>query len=235
MVDCLSDRKYLWIFAAFILVQVGNQRGPAAGWFLRYQLNMSLDIQGKMQSWTQPAIMILSFPFGWLVDRFKPSRMLVPWLVAWALTDLVSYFVLRGPWSLLICSLITGVTSLGYRLCVSTLTPEIYPREKLGQFCSCSATLQSIVCMGTILIVSWLGDHLGIGKWQFVYLWATVFHLLGAVCFTKVCYDLYRAEHAATLEPKCHVCGCSLVNSPAVCPECGTDLSSVAPDIVSGA
>ncbi len=61
---------------------------------------------------------------------------------------------------------------------------EVFPREKLGQFCSANALSILIVTNTATLFCAWFFDHLKNDRCAF--LWQAVFLFLGALAFIKV-------------------------------------------------
>jgi Na+/melibiose symporter-like transporter len=200
LTDCFGHTRYLWIFATFIIIQVGNQTGTV-GMFLRLdQLHLSMSDIGKINANASLAVlfitMAIGFPVGALVDRVGALRLVAPCLLLWAAANFVAFRYVQGYTSLLLCSILITVANFPYTMCVAALTPEVYPKDKLGQFCSASSISQSLVCIGTIILAGMLFDHLGQGFYHYAYLWSTICELIGVLGFLKIYFD-WRRERAA--------------------------------------
>jgi len=74
----------------------------------------------------------------------------------------------------------------------SVLNVEIFPREKLGQFCSANAFVYNTSCMLIALPVGILFDYLN--NYRYCYLWSALFRLISAALFLKVYINYKRVK-----------------------------------------
>ncbi|MEO7934201.1 MAG: MFS transporter [Chthoniobacterales bacterium] len=200
-VDCFSESYYLWFFAGYIAYQVGNISNMYRIFHWNETLGLSLDTIGKMQAWPSLVIVLLGYPLGALVDRLNPMRVLGPSLLLWALCNVASFFFLRGATSLLLCIGAIMIASFIFGICASVATVEIFPREKIGQFCSANSISQQVFCFLITplagLFFDWIKDY------TYVYLWSAVAQFLAAAIFTKVCFNWrHRTGLLAEIEPQ---------------------------------
>ena len=183
-VECYSKPYFLWIFAAFTLIQIGNLGNEYRGYYLHYDLKLNLDEIGKASAMPQLVVMLLGLGVGSLADRLKPVRLTAPALLFWALTNVGAYFFVHDQFSYLIWFTLINLAIFAQGVLYGALVPELYPREKLGQFCSASATM-AIVVSGLIkTFVGMLFDYIHYNR--FCFLWSAIFEFLSVLVFLKV-------------------------------------------------
>ncbi len=191
-VECFGNSYYLWIFAAFIFYQLGNLAVIYRIFHWRDTLGMGLDTIGKMQAWPSAAIVLLGFPLGAMVDRLNPMRVIAPSLLIWGTVNVACFFFLKGPTSLLIMLTAIALAQFIFSVCVGVLTIEVFPREKIGQFCSANAICQQVFCLIVGPLLGLLLDHLK--DYSYVYLWSAIFQFLAAGLFIKVYLNWLRLK-----------------------------------------
>ena len=183
-VECYSKPYFLWIFAAFTLTQIGNLGNNYRGYYLHYDLKLNLDEIGKASSFSPLLIMALGFGIGSLADRLKPMRLMAPLWFLWATVNVGAYFFVHDELSYLICFTLINIVVFGQGVIYGALVPELYPREKLGQFCSACATLTTVICGLGNTFVGKFFDY--IHYTRFCFLWSAIFEFLAALVFLKV-------------------------------------------------
>ncbi len=183
-VECYSKTYFLWIFTAFTLIQIGNLGNEYRGYYLHYDLKLNLDEIGKASAVSQLFIMLVGFGVGSLADRLKPVRLIAPVLLFWTLTNVGAYFYVHDQVSYLIGFTLINLAIFAQGVLYGALVPELYPREKLGQFCSASATM-ALVISGLIKpFVGMFFDHIHYNR--FCFLWSAIFEFLAVLVFLKV-------------------------------------------------
>jgi len=186
-VECYSKPYFLWIFAGFALLQIGNLGNDYRNFYLHYDLKLNLDQIGKASAIPQVLIMILGFGIGSLADRLKPVR-LMPYLTfLWSLTLIGSYFFVHDQLSWLIWFTLINLAIFAQGVLYGALIPELYPREKLGQFCSGAATMQAVICGISRPLVGMFFDY--IHYTRLCFLWSAFFNILGGIIFIKVYHN----------------------------------------------
>lgn len=192
--DCYSQPYYLWIFAAFTFYQLGNLSNMFRLFHWRDTLGLNLDVIGKMQAWPALGIVLLGYPIGALVDKIGAMRLIAPALLLWAGVNVLAFFFLKGALSLLVCFSGITLSSFVFGLCLSVLTVEVFPREKLGQFCSANQLVHSAVTFLMGPVVGVLLDYLN--DYTYVYAWTAFFQVLGALLFVKVYWNWRQVRKA---------------------------------------
>ena len=194
-VECYSEPYYLWIFCAFVLYGLNNAGNQLKINYTMNELHLSWDLVGKLNSAPLVIAVLLGYFIGSMTDRIHPVR-LFPWLnFAWALTCLGSYIFIKGAWSYFIWISLTQIAIFAYQVAFGALLPEIYPREKLGQFCSACVLLQIAVGFILQIPIGEFWDWLNFDR--FAYIWSAVFLFGAGLVWLKV-LDNYNKRH-------CHV------------------------------
>ena len=183
--ECYSKPYFLWIFAAFTLTQIGNLGNSYRNFYLHYDLKLSLDQIGKASSFFPLLIMALGFFVGTLADKLKPVRLMAPLWFLWSLMNVNAFLFVHDQLSYLICFTLINLVIFCQGVVYGALVPELYPREKLGQFCSACATMTAVVCGLGNTFVGMFFDY--IHYTRFCFLWSAIFEFLAALVFLKVC------------------------------------------------
>ena len=184
IVECYSKPFYLWIFAAFTLAQIGNLGNDYRDYYLHYDLKLNLDQIGKASAIPQVLIMIIGFGVGTMADRLKPVKLMPHLTFLWALTLIGSYFFVHDQLSWLIWFTLINLAIFAQGVLYGALIPELYPREKLGQFCSAAATMTAVVTGVSRPFVGMFFDYIHYTRFSF--LWSAFFNILSGILFMKV-------------------------------------------------
>jgi len=193
IVECYSKPYYLWVFAGFTLYQLGNTANMFRLFHWKETLGLDLDTIGKMQAWPALGIVVLAYPIGAFIDRLGPMRLMAPSLVLWAGINVLSYFFLKGALSLLICFSAITLAAFINGLCTTVLTVEVFPREKLGQFCSANQLAHASITFLAGPVIGILFDYLK--NYTYGYMLSATFQILAALVFVKVYANWRRVKH----------------------------------------
>lgn len=201
--ECYSEPILWWTYICRLMVYASVLVATFRIFFSLHELGMTVEDAGKALSWSSLVWVIVAYPVGLLVDRWKVFRVMRWALWIQSVTYLLSFFLIRDGATFLIFSLITGVLYWAIMLCQFILGQEIFPALRLGQFFSATVVLQAIVIAAVIspfcgwffdamkgtvihLPLPGLGD-LAIGPYRFVML------MLSVVFFISL-LGLYRVE-----------------------------------------
>lgn len=195
-VECFSQPYYLWIFAASFLYQLGN----AGNWYqfnyVHYDLKMDLSTVGWTQGWSNAATtgfgLLLGFAIGSLTDRLKPVRLMAPCLVILALVLLGSYCCVHDKWTYLGWSCAKSIANFCFAVVTGAFTVEVFPREKIGQFCSAQAVFYQILVNVLGPLVARFFDRIHDNRLAF--LWSAICYVLAAFVYLRVYANWTRRQ-----------------------------------------
>ncbi|MBV8780502.1 MAG: MFS transporter, partial [Phycisphaerae bacterium] len=153
--ESFRDPYYLWIFAAFALtaaafIPVNLFSIPFAA-----RVHMKDSVYGELIGLTYFISLILSWPLGWLVDRFKPLTVATAAMVIYAVIVTPSGLFVHDARSFGTVLVVHGVLSGCYFTTSSPLGQVLYPRMKYGQFASAGGLILALFTMA-------LGPALGL-------------------------------------------------------------------------
>ena len=201
-VECFSDSFYIWVFVASLLYQLGNQGGGYQFFYLYQDLKLNLATIGPMDGWAKMVTtgfgLLLGFYIGGLTDRLKPVRLMAPCYMVLALIVYGSFFFVVDQWTYLIAICARGLVHFTLGIIVGAFTVEVFPREKLGQFCSAQAVFYQVVCNLTGPLVGMLFDRLQNNRIGF--LWMSGFYFLAALAYLKVYFN-WKARRGQPVTP----------------------------------
>jgi Na+/melibiose symporter-like transporter len=158
---------YLWMYFIRIClygVQIGLLNFIV--FFPQYELNMSLTDIGHMRTWPLFIWVVIAYPIGQLVDR-KGAAFVLQWgLVLITLGYLGTMFLVIGPLTYLVSSLVTGAAFWIVMMAQLKLTQEVFHPQRYSQLAGANTIVQSLAIA---IIVSpgagWTIDHLK--GWQY--------------------------------------------------------------------
>jgi len=148
-VECFSQPYYLWIFFAMLLYQLGNAGNGYVFYYTFYDLKLTWAIQGWVGGWGTLTSTIFGLLFGFylgsMTDRVKPIRLIAPCWMGLALFKVLWFFIVHDKTTMLICACADGVIGFLPGLAFGALQVEIFPRAKIGQFCSAQAVFYQFI------------------------------------------------------------------------------------------
>ena len=201
-VECFSERYYLWIFVASLFYQLGN----GGGWYqfnwLHYDMKMELGTLGWVDGWAKVITtgfgLLLGFYVGAMTDRLKPVRLMSPIHLLLALVPLWGFFFIHDQWSYLTMVSVRSLVQFVQGIILGAFTVEIFPREKIGQFCSAQAMFYQFICNMSAPLVAMLFDWLKNNRLGF--LWTAFFYSLAGLTYFKV-YLNWKRRHGHSPTP----------------------------------
>ena len=187
--DCYSKSYYLWIFVGTFFFQLGNLGNNYQLFYLRYDVGLDLTATG----WLSGVGLMVSTLFGVLlgsssgsmIDRIKPIRVIPAGLFVYSLLAFVSYFVVHDKESAAIMASLVRIDMFVFGVALGAVTVELFPREKLGQFCSAQACFyQTLNLVISPCVMAPLFDWLKFNR--AAYLWSAFFYFISALVTVKV-------------------------------------------------
>lgn len=141
--ECFSEPYYLWIFLGTLMYQSSNAGGGYVTYYFVNDLHMSYNELGWVTGISQGVAFVfgisLGFAVGSMLDRLKPIRVLPALLFIRAIIAAVAFFVVHDKTTAIVFNGINEVVVFCYAVGLGAVTVELFPREKLGQFCSAQA------------------------------------------------------------------------------------------------
>ena len=202
--DCFSKPFYLWIFVGTLLIQLGNQGNNFQFFYLRYDLGMDLTTTGWISGVGLTATtvfgVLLGYSTGSLIDRLKPIRVIPVTLFIWAFLTLLSFFIVRDKTTAAIMASLININMFPFGVALGAVTVELFPREKIGQFCSAQAFFyQTIIMVLNPLVISPFFDWLKFNRGG--YLWTAFFYLLSGLVTVKVYHNWKHKQESESDKP----------------------------------
>lgn len=201
--ECFSDSLHWWTYVCRLMVYASIMVATFRIFFALQELKMTVEDAGKALSWSSLLWVVVAYPVGMLVDRWKVFRVMKWALWIQSVAYLLSFFLIRDDATFLVFSLVTGVLYWAIMLCQFMLGQEVFPALKLGQFFSANVVFQALVIAVVVSpFCGWLFDTLKgtnhlvhlpvfgaleIGPYRYVML------LLSVVFFISL-LGLYRVE-----------------------------------------
>ena len=137
---------YLWVY--FIRTCLYGALLGLSGFiifFPQYELGMDLGAVGRMLSWPALVWVVIAYPIGRLVDSRGASYVLGVGLMVITLGYVLSFFLVVGPWTFLVSSLVTGVAFWVVMMAQLKLTQEVFHPLRYSQLAGANTIVQSIL------------------------------------------------------------------------------------------
>jgi hypothetical protein len=206
-VECFSKAYFMWIFVAMLFNQMGNQGGGAQGLYLRYDLNIPLYVSGPATA-TATLIcfgfgLLLGFKIGSLTDQLNPVRLAGPIFVMVSLVAFIMYFMVHDIWSFAVFTTVRGMLNFCQGVIFGAYQIMVFPREKIGQFCSAQAVFYQMVIGFLSVPIAMFWDLMHrhyVNGWHVGFVWSGMFYFLAALCYFKV-YLNWKNRHGQVPVP----------------------------------
>lgn len=162
--ECLTHRIYWYFFAYGIFGTLAGASG-VFGVGLQRSLHLDLKQLAMLGWWIQLIQFVLSFPSGWLADRYHPLRLTivmqlcllctVPLQFVWLFGSFTSEQAFHITLGLSAVDMPIGLIMGGLWL---PLMMHLLPRSRFGQFCSFNALCGAITgIIGSLLVGPFMG------------------------------------------------------------------------------
>ncbi len=180
--ECFGHSFYWLIFLVYGLNTWAGASNVFSIFFSRDQLGLPLDQIGKLSACTGLFSTLIIYPVGILLDRWGSHQSMIAGLFGAAVLKLLSFWLIRDYWSLLLWNMLCNVPLCLSGLAIMKWLIDLYPRERYGQFGSAGAMTSSC---GAALIGPLCGLFFDkAGDYRYVFLWPVPFYLGGgAVAF----------------------------------------------------
>jgi MFS family permease len=153
---------YLWTYVVRVCIY-GALLGLSGFivFFPHHELGMSLAETGAMLSWPSLVWLVLAYPVGKLVDARGALFTLRLGLAMITVGYGLSFFLVAGPMTFLVSSLVTGIAFWIVMLAQLKLTQEIFHPQRYSQLAGANTVVQSIAIALLISpVAGWMLDAL---------------------------------------------------------------------------
>ena len=199
MKECFSTPLYNYIFLAWMCIVAGQVSGTYSLLFT-LSLGLTLEQIGHIAAMGGGVMMVTIFISGWLADKYHPLRIALVGLAGFCFLFLpaMSIWIFFKPSPTASFYLIAFITIFLLNTtwaCVSMMDPvvplRLFPRERVGQFCSANAATRSAAGIVAAPVLGYALDLLAthVGKeraYAFIPVWQFVFHFLALLCVIQV-------------------------------------------------
>jgi maltose/moltooligosaccharide transporter len=197
--ECFGHSYFWWIYAGFGFASINWGTGGYMDFYLRYNLHLDYSQMGWLKGVPGLVSIVLGYYLGSMADKLHPLRIFAPTFMLLAAIYVGSFFFIHDKWSFLFWSVLIQIGQFANGITVGALMPQIFPREKFGQFCSANAAFSMAVNMVLAIPMGMMFDALH-SEYRYAYLVAA-FSMAGAgVLFYKV-YLNYEARHGQAPVP----------------------------------
>jgi len=190
-VECYSKPYYLWIFAAFAFASINWGTGFYMDFYLRYNLGLDYDAMGPIKGVPGILTIVLGYFLGSMADKLHPMRVFVPTYLTLAVIYVLGFIFIHDKWSYLFFSCVIQVAQFANQITYGALLPQIFPREKFGQFCSANAITSMAVNMLLGLVWARMFDLLH-SQYRYAYIIAACSMFGAGLLFIKVRHNFNR-------------------------------------------
>ncbi len=147
--------------------------------FARDEMGLSLDLIGKVGASTSVILILLTYPFGVVLDRWGSHITMIANLLVFLASGLLMFFFANSKTSYIVWSVIRTIPLALAGLALMKWTVEVYPRDRYGQFGSAGALFSSIGGMVLGPLAGWFIDWVKI--YRYLLIWQSAFSILGVV------------------------------------------------------
>lgn len=159
--ESFSQPYYLWLYASIALSWMALGAVNLFNLYFARKVSMSMDTYGKYLAATFLISFMLSFPLGWLADRFHPLRMSLATLGIYVAITLAGGLFVTDASSFGIALIAYGVASGAWQTSTASLTLRLLPQARFAQFDSARALVTSFGMMTVGPVLGWFLDHTG--------------------------------------------------------------------------
>jgi maltose/moltooligosaccharide transporter len=153
-VECFSHPRFWIIFLVYASTQWAGAAGVFALFFYRDEIGLSETEIGRIGTMAMGANLLLSAPFGALVDRWGSQKSLIVGLSVGLILGVMCFFVIQGRLTAWIFAFLMSIPGFLVFLAMGKWTVDMYPRAQYGQFASAAAMIGAL---GAALLSPFLG------------------------------------------------------------------------------
>lgn len=188
--ETIRSPFYVLLFLTLALVALGGMPGNIFMFNMAKSYALDLDQFGKAQALIYAISIVLSFPIGWLSDRFHPMRTAFACLAVFFSLNLVAALYVSDARSFQVMFVLISVAGGAYMTASASLMPRLFPRLQFSQFfAAANVVINLFAFLGTPLL-GWIIDLSG--HWyQLVYI-ASALLLGGSLACWLVLFRFFK-------------------------------------------
>ncbi|MBO5959515.1 MAG: MFS transporter [Lentisphaeria bacterium] len=182
---------YRWVIAA--LVFGGLSAVPYNMFSIRYAQSVGMDMgdYGKICAITYLISFCVSYPLGWLADRFHPLRMSILALCVYLLTMIFGGCFTNNHFTFGLFLLLHNIFSGCYFTLSASLVAKLFPRSLFAQFNSANAMILALANTCLAMVFGAIIDALG-GNYICVFWFGALMTLISVLTMLWVFRDFLR-------------------------------------------
>jgi maltose/moltooligosaccharide transporter len=178
--QCFTVPIYRWAFLKRILAGMSVCAGAFMIFFQRETIGMSLEDMGKLGAVTSILSAVILFPMGWLCDKFSPFRVQFFCAAVSLSFAPLNYFFTVNEHTLILFAVITLPIGVAAGLADTTVTMELFPSQKFGQFFAALNIMgMGIKILGAVAFGYFL-DYLH-SNYRTIYIWSFFWDSMGFI------------------------------------------------------
>lgn len=164
--ECFASSYYLSVLLLLMFGQIAFS--PINIYAIPYarSLNLDMEVYGESLALTYLISLTLSYPIGWMVDKFHPLRVATVALVGYVAVTAWGSFFISTPKTFLVAWVMHGVLSGCYFTTAVPLAQRLLPHSKFAQFYSAAL---SCIGLGNIVVVPFVGVILDVSSQVYRY------------------------------------------------------------------
>jgi maltose/moltooligosaccharide transporter len=143
--ESFTSRVYWWTYIARLLIYASIPMSGFLIFFAQREVGLSFDQAGKYLAWPSLAWVVVAYPIGLLMDRWRAIRALTVALWVSAIAYTLSFFFVVGAKTFFVSCMLTGMTYWMIMLGQIMLAQEVFSRERMGQLYAANTMIQSLV------------------------------------------------------------------------------------------
>jgi MFS family permease len=180
--DGFGNPYYLTYFAASIMASQTVVPFNVYSVFFSQSLHISRTTYGECLAATYVISFVLSYPLGWLADRYHPLRVTIFGQAVYAAVMLYGYLFVQDTGTFILALIAHGVASGSLWTIGSSISQRLLPRAKFAEIGSAGGILQNIAGIATAPAIGWMLDRTH-GEYRLTFLAGFVLTLLSIAAF----------------------------------------------------
>lgn len=145
--ECFRSGYYLLVFAAMMFAALTFE--PFNLFQVPYakQLNMNMDLFGKLTAVSYMVSLVAAYPIGYMVDKVHALRMGIATMVLYVASMIYGLAFVTDGWTFGVALVAHTVLSGAYFTSTASLAQSLFPRTTFGQFLSAAVLVQGVAKM----------------------------------------------------------------------------------------